>query len=172
MTEEAAGAGDLVIDLSIVAGDWPTEERLAAVCKRAWAAAHKVASFNFQAGSEVSVVCTNDAAVQKLNKDWRGKNKPTNVLSFPASEPVEDVYGPLLGDIVLGFETISREADDLGIEFETHVTHLIVHGILHLFDYDHQEDDEAELMERMEIEILSCLGIENPYADRPLVKDA
>lgn len=93
------------------------------------------------------------------------------MLSFPGSDPQDDVYGPLLGDLVFAFETITREAEELGIEFDDHLSHLTVHGLLHLFDYDHQENDEAELMESLEKTILATIGIDDPYADRPLVAE-
>jgi probable rRNA maturation factor len=108
------------------------------------------------AAAEVSVVLSNDEFIQELNKDYRGKDKPTNVLSFP-NEP------PMLGDIILAIETIENEAISQKKQFEDHLSHLIVHGTLHLLGYDHIEDEEAEEMEALEIEILGRLGINNPY---------
>lgn len=108
------------------------------------------------ANAEVSVVLSNDEFVQELNRDYRGKDKPTNVLSFP-NEP------PMLGDIVLAIETIENEAISQKKTFEDHLTHLLVHGCLHLLGHDHIEDDEAEEMESLEIEILEQMGIKNPY---------
>ncbi|MHA7775167.1 rRNA maturation RNase YbeY [Roseibium sp. M-1] len=159
------------IDLSIEAGAWPDEDDLAELADRAVAAAFSEAGLQVMEGTEVSLLFTDDGTIQGLNAKWRGKDKPTNVLSFPGSDPEGDVYGPLLGDIVFAYETVAAEADDMGIEFNDHLTHLTVHGLLHLFDYDHQESDEAELMESLEKAILASLGIDDPYADRPLVAD-
>ncbi|MEE4014098.1 rRNA maturation RNase YbeY [Roseibium sp. FZY0029] len=159
------------IDLSIEAGDWPAEAQLEAITAKAVAAAFAGADLEVLEGTEVSLLFTDDASIRQLNEKWRGKDKATNVLSFPGSDPQGDVYGPLLGDIVFGYETVAAEAADLGIEFYDHLTHLTVHGLLHLFDYDHQESEEAELMESLERAILASLGIDDPYADRPLVAD-
>ncbi|MBD8891877.1 rRNA maturation RNase YbeY [Roseibium litorale] len=162
---------DFQIDISIQAGSWPEERDLRALCSRAFDTAFTVAGLEAVDGSEVSLVFTNDEAIRELNHRWREKDKATNVLSFPGSDPDNEVYGPLLGDIVLACETVQREAAELGIEFSAHVTHLVVHGMLHLFDYDHQEDDEAELMESLERLILAELGIADPYAEKPLTAD-
>ncbi|WP_269584387.1 rRNA maturation RNase YbeY [Roseibium sp. Sym1] len=158
------------IDLSIEAGAWD-EAVLVILAERAISAAFSVAELEVLDNTEVSLLFTDDAAIRKLNREWREKDKPTNVLSFPGSDPQGDVYGPLLGDIVFAHETVLREAEEMGIEFSDHVSHLIVHGLLHLFDYDHQDNDEAELMESLEKAILASIGIDDPYADRPLVAD-
>ena len=109
---------------------------------------------------EVSIVLTSDAEVQSLNKSFRHQDKPTNVLSFPSSESDE------LGDIVLAYETVMKEADDLGISPLHHTLHLIVHGFLHLLGYDHEDPVDAEKMETLEIQILKTLNIQNPYEDQ------
>ncbi|WP_422374270.1 rRNA maturation RNase YbeY [Roseibium sp.] len=158
------------IDLSIEAGDWD-EAVLMVLSERTVSAAFSAADLKVLENTEVSLLFTDDASIRKLNAQWRDKDKPTNVLSFPGSDPDGDVYGPLLGDIVFAYETVVREAEDMGIDFSDHLSHLIVHGLLHLFDYDHQENDEAELMESLEKAILASIGIEDPYADRPLVAD-
>jgi probable rRNA maturation factor len=159
------------IDLSVEAGAWPGEDLLAALAERAVSAALAEADLQVMEGSEVSLLFTDDETIRGLNAKWRGKDKATNVLSFPGSDPEGDVYGPLLGDIVFAYETVAAEAAEMGIEFTDHLTHLTVHGLLHLFDYDHQESDEAELMESHEKAILASLGIDDPYAGRPLVAD-
>jgi probable rRNA maturation factor len=123
---------------------------------------------------EVSVRLTADAEVRDLNNRYRGKDKPTNVLSFPMVQPdlLETVSQNsddgelLLGDIVLAHGVCAAEAAERGIALDTHATHLIVHGMLHLLGYDHQDDDEAESMEAIEREALAGLGIADPYAIR------
>ncbi len=158
-----------VIDVTLEAGDWPAEEELARLAETAIRATLSKGKLQVMDNSELSLLFTNDASIRKLNGEWRDKDKPTNVLSFPGSDPVDDRYGPLLGDIVFGFETISSEARDMGVDFSDHLSHLTVHGLLHLFDYDHQTDEEAELMEGLEKTILASLSIDDPYAGSPLV---
>ncbi len=121
-------------------------------------------------GIEVSVRFTDDEEVRALNAAWRGKDKPTNVLSFPMVEPDELGSLPpegelLLGDIVLAQGVCSREAEEKGVSVEAHATHLVVHGTLHLLGYDHEDGDrEAEEMEDVERAALAALGISDPYA--------
>lgn len=106
---------------------------------------------------QIALVLADDAAIQSLNHDFRGKNKPTNVLSFPSDAPDE------LGDVILAYETIAKEAQEQEKPLKHHITHLIVHGTLHLLGFDHENDQEARVMELLEIQILSKLAIENPY---------
>ncbi len=122
------------------------------------------------ASVEVSVKFTSDDEVQSLNRDYRGKDKPTNVLSFPMIAP--DLIGGiantddgevLLGDIVLAYGTCAREASLREISVAAHATHLIVHGTLHLLGYDHMNDGEADAMEALEQAIMASLGLHNPY---------
>ncbi len=113
---------------------------------------------------EVSLVFTDDAHVRVLNSQYRGKDAPTNVLSFPAAPVIPGRFGPPLGDIVLAAETVAREADEGGLTIVDHLTHLIIHGFLHLLGHDHENDDEAIVMERLETAILERLGIADPYA--------
>jgi len=110
--------------------------------------------------TEVSVVFSGDTEVQELNKTFRNRNKPTNVLSFPSEEKGE------LGDIILAYETVMREARTSGISPLHHTLHLIIHGFLHLLGYDHEQENEAKEMENMEIRILKELHINNPYEDK------
>lgn len=117
---------------------------------------------------ELSVVLCNDEFIRTLNRDYRGKDKPTNVLSFPQFDFAGDerLSDPVpLGDLVLAYETIAREAQEQNKSFQSHFTHLVVHGTLHLLGYDHEETDEADEMEAIEIIALKKLGIENPYSD-------
>lgn len=105
-----------------------------------------------------SLLLTDDAALRDLNRRFRGQDKPTNVLSFPSGG------GGGLGDIALAYETCRREAEDQGVAFRDHARHLIVHGLLHLVGHDHEANDEAERMERLETRILATLGVADPYA--------
>lgn len=121
---------------------------------------------------EVAVILTDDREITELNHKYLGKNKPTNVLSFPACDMdircIPDVKKAnilLLGDILLAYETIEKEAIEKNILFINHFTHLLVHGILHLVGFDHQTDKEAEQMENLEIAILSHFGVESPYEE-------
>jgi probable rRNA maturation factor len=108
----------------------------------------------------VTIVLTDDAAIQDLNARFRGKDKPTNVLSFPAAESA----APHLGDIALAFGVCTTEAEAQGKPLAHHLMHLTVHGVLHLLGYDHEADAEAEEMEGMERAILATLGVPDPYA--------
>jgi probable rRNA maturation factor len=110
------------------------------------------------------VVLTNDAEQRQLNRDWRKIDKTTNVLSFPQIEPLGPVTG-LLGDITLARETLEREAEEQGVTFQAHFTHLVVHGFLHILGHDHLEQGQAVTMEALETKILATLGIADPYAD-------
>ena len=114
--------------------------------------------------SEVSVKFTSDAEVRALNAQWRGKDNPTNVLSFPMAEEAELAGAQLLGDIVLAYGVCAAEADDKKVPIETHAAHLVVHGTLHLLGYDHETSDaEAEEMEAVERRALGAIGIADPY---------
>lgn len=109
----------------------------------------------------LSILLTNDAEVKTLNAQYRGKNKPTNVLSFPDGEKIGGVRQ--LGDIAMAYETIAAEAKAQGKALKHHLSHLAIHGTLHLLGHDHEEDAEAEAMEALEIAILARMGIANPY---------
>ncbi len=117
---------------------------------------------------DISIVLADNPFVQKLNKTYRFKDKPTNVLSFPQidwTQPPHAGETVILGDIILAYETIKAEAVEQEKTFLNHLQHLLVHGTLHLCGYDHEDDEEAEIMEKLEIVILSELGIKNPYQD-------
>jgi len=151
------------IDILVESPRWravPTAQR---TVRRAIAAAAARA----RAGSELSIVLTDDAAMRTLNRRWRGKNRPTNVLSFPSGESDPQRGKPRhLGDIVIAYETTAREAIGESKPFAHHLAHLTVHGFLHLLGYDHDKDDDAEKMERLERTILKRIGIPDPYAMR------
>ena len=117
-------------------------------------------------GFEIALMGCDDARIATLNQDFRGKPTPTNVLSWPASEtpPMQGGVPEIeLGDIAIAYETCQREATEKGVSVQDHVTHLVIHGILHLLGYDHISDEEAEEMETLEIKALAKLGIGNPY---------
>jgi probable rRNA maturation factor len=159
------------IDVAVEADGWADAEALEALVARVVAVARAEAGLETVDGAELSVVFADDARVRELNRDWREKDAPTNVLSFPGGDEDEPPYGPLLGDIILARETVEREARALEIAFDDHVTHLVAHGFLHLFGYDHQMEAEAEEMEDLERRILAVLGIADPYRE-PLAADS
>lgn len=116
----------------------------------------------------LSILLTDDAEMRKLNAGWRAKDKPTNVLSFPAESAIDPAKPPAyLGDIALGLATCKREAREQKKVFADHVAHLTVHGVLHLLGYDHMDDDQAEAMEPLETAILATMGIADPYKIAP-----
>ncbi len=116
--------------------------------------------------AELSLVLADNHFIQDLNRRYRNIDKPTNVLSFPGDDEQSQFPGPkLLGDVVIALETVQEEASRDGKEVADHLCHLVVHGVLHLFGFDHEIEKDAEIMESHEIKILSSLGIENPYAE-------
>lgn len=123
-----------------------------------------VAAFENRPG-EVAVMLTDDATIRQLNAQWRGMDKPTNVLSFPAGQMAAGQDGHL-GDIAIACETVAREAAAENKTFSDHLAHLAIHGYLHLIGFDHETDAEACVMEDLETRILSSLAIADPYADR------
>ena len=150
----------MTLSIEIEHEAWEALPGLAALAERAVAAALEGRG---ETGA-VTLLFTSDAEMQVLNRDWRGKDKPTNVLSFPAPDmPVPEGEATPLGDIALACETVSREAAEQGKPLADHTAHLIVHGTLHLLGYDHETDGEAEDMENEERKILARLGIADPY---------
>jgi probable rRNA maturation factor len=143
---------------------WEAVRDVGALIEQAVEAALRVGNIDHREDAELSVVLTDDPGIQALNKAWRLQDKPTNVLSFPAVPPERMADSPVLGDVVLAYETVKREAAELGIGIEAHVSHLVVHGTLHLFGYDHMSDADAERMETLEAAVLATLGIADPYA--------
>lgn len=149
------------------AGDWE------ALAERAAAAASEVAPELANPRLSASLLFTSDGEIHDLNREWRQRDKPTNVLSFPMLEREALLALPpggppeLLGDIALAHETCAREAQEKGIPLEHHATHLIVHGLLHLAGYDHEiSEAEAEAMEALETKALAICDIGDPYGDR------
>ena len=147
---------------SDVSEEWDSSTGWAQLAERAVRAAAAHSDYPALADTEVSVKFTSDAEVRALNAAWRGKDKATNVLSFPMAEAPEGA--PMLGDIVLAEGVCAREAAEKNVPVETHATHLVVHGMLHLLGYDHETGDaEAEEMEAIERKALASLGIADPY---------
>ena len=159
------GSAAVALDILIEAGDWPQEASLEGLADGAIGAALKELGITTGA-SELSLLFTDDAHIKMLNAEWRGKDKPTNVLSFPAFPPKKGGIDlpPMLGDIVLAFETVKKEAALEEKPFDHHLSHLLVHGLLHLLGYDHENDRDAERMESKEAGILAQFGYPNPYA--------
>jgi probable rRNA maturation factor len=163
-----SGASDwLTLEIVEEGGDWssfgPVGELVAA-------AGHAVARQARFAAHDAAVACialSDDAAVRDLNARFRGKDAATNVLSFPSPAGGADIFSDArnLGDVVIACETVLAEAREQGIPPGHHLQHLVVHGLLHLLGFDHDNDDDAIEMEGLEIEMLALLGIANPYAE-------
>jgi probable rRNA maturation factor len=169
-----APALDIIVDSPL----WKAQRGIKAVLQRAIGAAAAMAATT---GGELAIVLTDDSAIRALNRDWRGKDQPTNVLSFPANSPSRSLPRKpgrvrvgaasrlagrvrLLGDIVIAYETMAREAAAEQRPFRHHLAHLAVHGFLHLVGHDHAAEAEAEAMEALEIAVLARLEVPNPYA--------
>jgi probable rRNA maturation factor len=164
----------LQIGVIVRSAKWRKQPRAAAVVKKAVRTAAKAVS---TPPAELAIVLCDDSAIRALNRKWRGKNVPTNVLSFPAAasgkrrlktpnngtSPIEPRY---LGDIVIAYETVAREAVAETKPFNHHLAHLAVHGFLHLLGYDHRDDREARRMERTERKILELIAVPDPYGPR------
>lgn len=162
------------LDIAIEA-DWPGSADWEMLATRAAAAAAQVAPELENQCLAASVLFADDAEVRALNAEWRGKDKPTNVLSFPMLARdellglVPDGPPVLLGDIALALETCEREAAEKGVSLAAHATHLLVHGLLHLAGYDHETSPEdARTMESLEIKALALLGLPDPYGDHDI----
>ena len=153
------------IELSVESEGWASEAALRTLVDTVISAAILDTRVHLADDAEVSVVLTDDASVRELNKAWRQQDKPTNVLSFPATEPDRLATSPLVGDIVVARETVVREAEAEGKTFDAHFTHLVLHGFLHLIGFDHETDQEADEMETTERRILASLGIDDPYRE-------
>jgi probable rRNA maturation factor len=175
INSKVSSMSEITIEINIEEEEWqktcPNAERI--IKEAATAALHGAGIAGKAQSIEVSVLLTNDEYIQSLNHNYRDKDKPTNVLSFPLEEFVAgnyaDVGGDIaIGDIIFALETISREAQEQTKSMEEHLAHLAVHGTLHLIGYDHENDHDAEIMEALEVTILAGLGIANPYADSDL----
>jgi probable rRNA maturation factor len=161
------------IDILVESPLWKAQRSVKAMLERA---IRETAAMAATSGGELAIVLTDDSAIRALNRDWRGKDQPTNVLSFPAQaafhprQPAGRTAAPrgrprLLGDIVIAYETVAREALAEHRPFRHHLAHLAVHGFLHLLGHDHATEAEAEAMEALEIAVLARLDVPNPYLE-------
>lgn len=156
----------LSVEIAVENGNWP--EGLEPLAERVLSTALAHCGYAIEGPCELSVLLTDNAAQQALNREWRGMDKPTNVLSFPAIGP-DDALEGLLGDISLAYETLVQEAEALEKPFEQHFAHLLVHGCLHIVGYDHETEQEALAMERRETDIMALLGYPDPYEGQELL---
>jgi probable rRNA maturation factor len=155
----------LMIDVVIQAGNWTKvgiDNATVVACANALS---NSSAWPFQQAVTATVALSTDSEVQQLNKTWRNKDQPTNVLSFPSPPSTRGETGLYIGDVILALETIQAEAHDLGIPQADHFKHLVIHGLLHLLGYDHETDTDAEAMEQLEIKILATLDVADPYGD-------
>ena len=150
----------LCIDIAVEHEAWRGLGDLETLAARAGAAVLLASAIHAADGVEWSIVLADDAFVRALNARWRGKDKPTNVLSFPTNEATRK---HAIGDVVVAWETSAREADERGWSMPNYLAHLLVHGLLHLLGYDHETDQEAEAMEAVEARALASLGIASPF---------
>jgi probable rRNA maturation factor len=153
------------IEIIVDAPAWETIKDLEGLATRAVRASCGESAAALAEPSELAITFCDDAAIRALNAQWRGLDKPTNVLSFPT--PGRLAQRPLLGDIVIAHETVAREAKEQGKTFEDHTTHMIIHGFLHLIGYDHETPGEADVMETLERRIAATLGLSDPYEPEP-----
>jgi probable rRNA maturation factor len=159
----------LLVEVTLEDGDWSAFPGAEAAVQAAAAALGRHRCCARASGMEASVVLGSDALVRGLNRAYRGKDAPTNVLAFPFQVPPggEHEGAHILGDVILAAQTVHREAQEGGIAPLAHLQHLVVHGLLHLLGHDHACDRQAQDMERLESDILASLGVGDPYADLP-----
>jgi probable rRNA maturation factor len=173
----------LKIDLQFLNDDWRQLENIEELAKRAARAAFEAAQMSRfepcgaereeKGDIEVTLAFSDDEHVRRLNLEFRGQDKPTNVLSFPSGEDEIAMPGPdapsrtcAIGDVIFARETILREAGEMNIPPRHHLAHLVAHGVLHLCGHDHINDEEAEIMENLERRALASMGVDDPYRDR------
>jgi probable rRNA maturation factor len=152
------------LDISVASNLWRGLPRARTLARETIVACVAEREMAMRTGAEVSLCLADDAHLRALNLHWRGVDKPTNVLSFPSAPPGSPEEASTLGDIALAYETLEREAEELGVPLADHYRHLVAHGFLHLIGYDHLTDIDAERMEALETRILARLGAADPYA--------
>jgi probable rRNA maturation factor len=152
-----------LIDVMVQSPRWKKQPRASMIVRKAIQAAAKATS---TPRAELAIVLTDDSAIRTLNREWRGFDKPTNVLSFPAASFGAIQNSSSLGDVIIAFQTVAKEATSEGKPFKNHLSHLAVHGFLHLLGYDHETDRDARKMEQIEVKILAGLGVPDPYAEQ------
>ncbi len=152
------------VDVQRASAAWRRVPRASAIARKAARQAAGLGGVPLLDGAEIAVSLADDSRVREANREFRGKDAPTNVLSFPAAPPQRIGASPFIGDVILAYETVAAEALAEGKRIEDHLAHLVVHGVLHLIGYDHMTDDEAERMELLETAILATLAIADPYA--------
>ena len=152
----------LIVDIRIENDEW---SQASPDIDTVVTSALEAAAERMKKSGSVEVLLTDDAKMQELNGRWRSKDKPTDVLSFPSDMP--DILGgqSFLGDLALGLGVIKRDASEIGRPFDLHITHLLVHGFLHLLGLDHIQPDDAKTMEGLEADILASFGLPDPYGD-------
>lgn len=155
----AADDSTLTLDVIVESPLWQENPEAESVIREAISLAARSTA---RGNGEIAILLTDDASIRKLNRQWRDQDRPTNVLSFPASESGQ--HAAHLGDIVVAYETLSREAAAEDRPFAHHLAHLVIHGYLHLLGYDHKSDSDAAQMEELETSLLGKLGIRDPYA--------
>ncbi len=153
----------LQIDINVAAPAWEAVAGLEALTRDCLRQSLAASGAALAPDCEISVTFCDDAAIRALNAQWRGKDQPTNVLSFPT--PGALAAKPLLGDVVVAYETVAREAGEQGKALRDHAAHMVAHGFLHLIGYDHETAAEAEAMEALERKIAAALGFPDPYAE-------
>jgi probable rRNA maturation factor len=158
----------ITVDVEVVDPAWLAAGEVDGLAQDVVAATLTEVGRRVHPDAEISVRLCDDDEIRALNLAWRNKDKATNVLSFPSPAGHR---GPLLGDIVVAFEYVSEEAREAGRSLRDHLSHMLVHGFLHLLGFDHESEDEAEEMEDLERRILARLGIEDPYSDTVAVED-
>ena len=152
----------IIVDVEVIDPAWLAAGDVDILAQDAIAATLVEVGKRVHPDAEISVRLCDDDEIRALNLAWRNKDKATNVLSFPS--PAGN-RGPLLGDIVVAFEYVSEEARDAGRSLRDHLAHMLVHGMLHLLGFDHENESEAEEMEALERRILAKLGIDDPYSE-------
>lgn len=163
---EPATYGWLTVDIVQDNADWSRYDDAAfAAIDAALRALASHSTFAVRVPGQVCIALSGDAAVRRLNATYRGKDKPTNVLSFPAGDDAQEPGSPtvILGDVIIALETVLAEAAELEIPALSHLQHLTIHGVLHLAGFDHETEADAAVMEALETEILAGLGVPNPY---------